>query len=260
MIPIAYINEWRQQAPWQDDYQVEQDLIISRALNAIFSDEELNAKLAFRGGTALHKIFFNPPARYSEDIDLVQITSEPFGPVMDRIRERLSFLEVVPTRKQKMHNNTMTYRLTSEAGQKMKLKIEVNTREHFTVYGHQQVPFELNSSWHKDSCTITTFSIEELLSTKLRALYQRKKGRDLFDLWYALTQLNCDPAMIVESWRIYMKEEGNKVSQREFEMNLDEKMDSAQFTGDMGFLIRTGIEYDISEAMKLVKEKIISII
>lgn len=259
MIPIAYINEWRQHVPWQDDYQVEQDLIICRALTAIFSDQELGKKLAFRGGTALHKIYFSPPARYSEDIDLVQISAEPFGPVIDRLRECLTFLGT-PLRKQKTHNNTMVYRLTSEAGQKMRIKIEVNTREHFAVFGHHYASFKLDSAWHRQICSITTFTVEELLSTKLRALYQRKKGRDLFDLWYALTQLDCDPARIVEGWHVYMRKEGNKVSRREFEINLDEKMQSVQFIGDMSFLIRAGINYQIHEAAKLVKEKIIALI
>ena len=53
---------------WPDDIQVEQDLILSRILMEIFSDPFLNKELAFRGGTALHKLFFSPPARYSEDI------------------------------------------------------------------------------------------------------------------------------------------------------------------------------------------------
>ena len=259
MIPKAYIDEWRQHAPWRDDYQVEQDLIISRALNAIFSEAELKEKLAFRGGTALHKLYFHPAARYSEDIDLVQIKAEPFGPVMDQLRECLSFLGT-PARKQKEHNNTMVYRFESEGGQKMKLKIEVNTREHFTVFGYQQIPFQLASSWHKSEGTITTFTLEELLSTKLRALYQRKKGRDLFDLWYAVTKLDCQPKKIVESWKKYMKEENHSVSRREFELNLDAKMQSAQFTGDMHFLIREGIDYTVPAAMELVRKEIIELI
>jgi hypothetical protein len=37
MIPRDYITEWRAQAPWVQDFQVEQDLIISRALLAIFT-------------------------------------------------------------------------------------------------------------------------------------------------------------------------------------------------------------------------------
>ncbi len=71
MIPRAYITEWTQFAPWQLNEQVEQDLIISRALVEIFSDEYLSHELAFRGGTALHKLFLQSPSRYSEDIDLV---------------------------------------------------------------------------------------------------------------------------------------------------------------------------------------------
>lgn len=259
MIPIAYINEWRQYAPWQDDYQVEQDLIICRALNALFSDDELKTKLAFRGGTALHKLYCAPSARYSEDIDLVQIKAEAFGPVMDKIRECLSFLGV-PSRKQKEHNNTMIYRLESEGGQKMKLKIEVNTREHFSVYGYQQLPFEVNSSWFKGNSVLTTFSLDELLSTKLRALYQRKKGRDLFDLWYALTQLQCNPEIIVEGWRKYMQEEGNTVTQKDFNANLEVKLQSDQFVNDMSFLIRSGINYHVPEAMEIVRNRIITLI
>ena len=100
MIPQAYITEWSGQVPWQTNEQVEQDLVICRALVEIFSDDLLAKSLAFRGGTALHKLYLNPQPRYSEDIDLVQITAAPFGTVADRLRERLAFLGE-PARKQK---------------------------------------------------------------------------------------------------------------------------------------------------------------
>ena len=72
MISRRYIEEWKTYASWPENAQVEQDLIIERALIEIFSDELLKENLAFRGGTALHKIYLKPQARYSEDIDLVQ--------------------------------------------------------------------------------------------------------------------------------------------------------------------------------------------
>lgn len=65
MIPRRYIEEWRQNAPWSDNAQIEQDLVIERALIEIFSDDLLRENLAFRGGTALHKIFLKPQVRYS---------------------------------------------------------------------------------------------------------------------------------------------------------------------------------------------------
>ncbi len=67
MIPRDYITQWRDRAPWSEDFQVEQDLIISRALIEMFSDPVLAGALAFRGGTALYKLYLTPPARYSED-------------------------------------------------------------------------------------------------------------------------------------------------------------------------------------------------
>jgi predicted nucleotidyltransferase component of viral defense system len=113
LIPQSYITAWRKHAPWQEDYQVEQDLIIHRSLIALFSDEFIRNRLAFRGGTALHKLFLSPAVRYSEDIDLVQIKAEPFGPIIDKIRGVLSFLGS-PRITQKQHNNTLVYRFLSE--------------------------------------------------------------------------------------------------------------------------------------------------
>jgi predicted nucleotidyltransferase component of viral defense system len=77
MIPQAYITEWSNHAPWQTNEQIEQDFVICKALVEIFKDEFLADSLAFRGGTALHKLYLQPQSRYSEDIDLVQIRPEP---------------------------------------------------------------------------------------------------------------------------------------------------------------------------------------
>lgn len=71
MIPQQYITEWSEFAPWKANEQVEQDLIICRSLVELFSDNFISERLAFRGGTALHKLFLQPQSKYSEDIDLV---------------------------------------------------------------------------------------------------------------------------------------------------------------------------------------------
>lgn len=90
MIPRDYITQWRTEAPWVQDSQVEQDLVISRALVAIFTHPLLAKSLAFRGGTALYKLHIKPAARYSEDIDLVQVEAEPAGPVIEALRSVLN--------------------------------------------------------------------------------------------------------------------------------------------------------------------------
>ena len=154
MIPRDYITEWRGQAPWVQDFQVEQDLIISRALVEMFSHRILKDAVAFRGGTALYKLHLRPPARYSEDIDLVQKTAEPAGPIMDALREVLDPWLGTPRWKQTQGRVTFVYRFDSEdvPPLTLRLKVEINSREHFTVYGFKKVGFEVTSRWFKGAC------------------------------------------------------------------------------------------------------------
>ncbi len=148
MIPKQIILAWASQAPWKFNAQIEQDLVICRALVELFSDAFLAENLAFRGGTALNKLYLQPQPRYSEDIDLVQITAIPFGPLIDRIRNRLSFLGK-PNIERKANNNTLTFKFDSEDEPviRLKLKVETNCREHFSVLGYQKFPFEVNSRY-----------------------------------------------------------------------------------------------------------------
>ncbi len=171
-----------------------------------FSDDFLKTSLAFRGGTALHKLYLTPQIRYSEDIDLVQINPEPINPILRRIRERLSFLGTKRTVKQHIHNNTVIYRFEPEdlSVTSMRLKIEINTREHFNVLGLKKIPYEVENGWFSGKCLITCYEIEELLGTKLRALYQRRKGRDMFDLYWALTNYDVDMNKLIKCYNIYI--------------------------------------------------------
>jgi predicted nucleotidyltransferase component of viral defense system len=260
MIPRAYITEWSQQVPWQTNEQVEQDLVICRALIEIFSDEWLASNLAFRGGTALHKLYLHPQPRYSEDIDLVQISGEPFGPIVDRIRDRLSFLGE-PKRSQKEHNFTLYYRFESEFPPvvNLRLKVETNTREHFTVLGIKKFPFEVKSTWFNGNCDLTTYSLEELLGTKLRALYQRRKGRDLYDIFIALTQIpDLDSEKLMQCYRAYMKFSVEKPpTQWEYLLNMDAKMKDTEFLGDTMALLRPDVPYNPEEAYETVRRILI---
>ncbi len=257
MIPKAYIDAWRAKAPWTESSQVEQDLVISRAVVEIFSNDFLKKNLAFRGGTALHKLYLNPQARYSEDIDLVQVKSGNIKPILQAIGTQLQFLSSIDDRKivQKEHNWKALYDFEAEIPPppSMRVKIEVNTREHFNVLGLQNETFSVDNPWYQGSAEVTTYQPEELLGTKLRALYQRKKGRDLFDLHYALENLDLDIDKIIECFHAYMQEEENKApTAREFELNLQEKMQDDEFSGDIMALLRPEIEYDQEEAYQLV--------
>lgn len=259
MIPRRYIEEWRQNAPCPDNAQVEQDLVIERALIELFSDDLLRENLAFRGGTALHKIFLKPQVRYSEDIDLVQIKDGPIKPLLERIREKLKFLGMKRSVKQNANNNTIVYRFESEIPPvvNLRLKIEINCREHFSVLGLNEVKFETVSTWFKGNCSLISYQLEELLGTKLRALYQRRKGRDLFDLYWAMSIQNVDVEKLLQCYSDYMNFVVDKPpTTKQFINNLDEKMSDREFELDIKGLLRTGISYDQSKGYDYITIKL----
>ncbi len=259
MIPLDFISEWKQHAPWPQSYQVEQDLIVSRALVEIFNHPLLAESLAFRGGTALFKLHLSP-VRYSEDIDLVQVHPGPVGPVMDALQEKLNFWLGRPRRKQSEGRITLTYRMDSEEGMPLRLKVEINSREHFTVLGYATRNFDVRSRWFSGSASIQTYQLDELLGTKVRALYQRKKGRDLFDLWLALTSVVVQPERVIHCFLHYLEQEGHQVSRAEFEQNLLEKLHDTGFSEDIGPLLIAGSGYDFHEAANFIMNELAPLI
>ncbi len=260
MIPKAYITEWRTHAPWTEDAWVEQDLIISRALVDIFGAPGVAERLAFRGGTALYKLYLTPAARYSEDIDLVQTRPEPIGEALDAVRAALDPWLGTPRRELKEGRVNLLYRFDSEDAPplRLRLKIEINSREQFSELGLVRVPFRVQSRWFTGVAEINTFAVNELLATKLRALYQRKKGRDLFDLWLALDKGVVEPKTLLACFQRYMTDGGHAVSRAEFESNLHEKRSAPLFRADLARFLRPGLSWDCDTAMDTVLERLVA--
>ncbi|MEY4949642.1 MAG: hypothetical protein RL698_1853 [Pseudomonadota bacterium] len=251
MIPRAAITAWRPSAPWSTDAQVEQDLVLSRGIVEIFSDPTLASALVFRGGTALHKLFLSPAARYSEDIDLVQAAPGPIGAVMDALRARFDAWLGKSKREQKEGAVRFIYRFQSEIPPitPLRLKVEINTREQFSVLGLVRREFVVGSPWFSGKTDVVTYAPEELLGTKLRALYQRKKGRDLFDMATALRRIPAlEAAKVVDCFARYLAHTGKRISRAEYEANLAAKIDDPAFTKDILPLLARGLAYDSDDA------------
>lgn len=262
MIPRDYITEWRSEAPWVRDDQVEQDLVISRALVEIFSHPVLRDALAFRGGTALYKLHLRPPARYSEDIDLVQTKAEPAGPMMGALHEVLNPWLGKPRTKQNEGRVTFIYRFNSEdiPPIPLRLKVETNTRDHFSVFGLTQVPFSVQSRWFEGSCEIHSYELDELLGTKLRALYQRRAGRDLFDLAVALSTGKVNAQRIVAAFLEYVKHGRHTITRALFEKHMAEMMRDPEFLADISPLLSDGYEWDPHAEEPLVSSRLIALL
>ncbi|MCC6163661.1 MAG: nucleotidyl transferase AbiEii/AbiGii toxin family protein [Acidobacteria bacterium] len=249
MIPRAHIQEWAATTPWRELRQVEQDLIICRALCDIFNEPFLAERLAFRGGTAIHKLLFRQPLRYSEDIDLVQVHAEPIGPTVNALRDVLSWLGPFK-RDAAAHSLHLIYRFIpdSEPAVRAKVKVEVNTREHDHLYGLRPYPYAVENPWFTGRASVVSFEPEELFGTKLRALLQRRKGRDLFDFHVGFEQLSLDPARVIAAFEHYMTQDGTTVSRANAEERMLGKL-TRSLTEDIAPLLAHGVAYSEPEAL-----------
>lgn len=249
MIPQGYLQAWSAKAPWPDFRQVEQDLIICRALCDLFNTPALRGRIAFRGGTAINKLLFRQPLRYSEDIDLVQVQPEPIGATVDAIRNALAWLGTCK-REQAGHSMHLVFKFTPEADaqSRLKLKVEINTREHENLFGIRRYPFTVENDWYQGQAEIASFEPEELFGTKLRALLQRRKNRDLFDLGEGLKEPALDADKLVASFEHYLALEGKPITRAVAEQRMLEKL-TRSLTEDIAPLLSAGVRFNDDDAI-----------
>jgi len=257
VIPRAAITAWGRTVPWPTIEQVEQDLLLSRLIVEIANDDYLGDELVFRGGTCMHKLHAPEPLRYSEDLDYVRSTS---GGIRDltravtQIGNRLG-MEV---RTRIAEHPKMFFRAPFETGGVMRIKIEVNTFERSPARSPIRIPFRVDSSWFTGSAGVLTFTLDEVVATKIRALFQRSKGRDLFDLWLALTRLGVPASSIVEAFAPYRPD---GYTSRRAELNLREKLGRSAFREDIRPLVTAWpMGYDIDAAAELVIADVLALI
>jgi predicted nucleotidyltransferase component of viral defense system len=247
MIPSQNLVAWGNVVPWADPRQVEQDLIISRALIEIFSDEMLRKELRFRGGTALNKLHFPAPFRYSEDIDLVRTTAGPIGPLLDQLRVVLEPWLGRAQFDQSPVAPKFRFRIDAEEGDApIRLKIEMNTREIAAYNTPVELPLKVENPWFSGETGIPTFSWEEMLATKLRALLQRDKGRDLYDVSHAIeVSEELDVDCIIEIFGRYLSLSEQTITRAEAQQRMFAKLAKPRFLLD----IRPLLSADQAEAL-----------
>lgn len=257
LIPRAFVTEWQQHVPWPELVQVEQDLVLSRLMIEIANNELLGAELVMRGGTCLHKLHLPAPRRYSEDLDYVRRTRSGIRPHVDALREIAAAVDLEVSsvdQTAEMVHVTLDAEPAVPPG-RIRIKVETNILETTSFERTIAIRHEVNSRWWTGVAEIPTYTLEELMATKLRALYQRSQGRDLFDLWLILTELEPKESRIVEAFHHYMG--GGAFGFRELATNLRDKLEDRDFLSDLAPLIADMPEgYEPSDAANLVMESL----
>lgn len=263
--------------PWSTQHQVEQDLLLCRAIVALFDDAFLSGQIAMRGGTLLHKVHLAPPSRYSEDIDLVVVGTRPEEHIRRAIRRVLTDVLGTPkasvwgTIKLALRNSVkpsrvlrMTYSIPSiiEPGRMLDIVVEANVTERKPHLSVVEIPFSFSFRAKSIQTRIKGYDIHEMLGTKMRAMFQRKRGRDLFDLYWALTKSTTpvNPSAIIESFQHYMKQEGTRAGRAEFVGILEAHLKDRGFCSDMEALLRSRISYDPQSAGSYIKTNLLSLL
>jgi hypothetical protein len=258
VIPQANIVEWSGRVGWPSLEQVEQDLVLARLIVEIANDPYLGEELVFRGGTCLHKFHLASALRYSEDLDYVRRNADGVGELFDAVRViggRLG-MEVQTTVSMQPK---VFLRAPFESGRgTMRIKIEVNTHERSPARPLIRHPFAISTQWFAGQAEVQTFCPEELVATKLRALYQRSKGRDLFDLWLARIRIGLSSSAIVECFAPYRPE---GYTARLAEQNLRRKLVRSDFRNDLRPLVSDWpADYDIDAAGQVVIDDLLALI
>jgi hypothetical protein len=258
VIPAASITAWGTARPWPSRAAIEQDLLLARTIVAIYEHPDLCDELVFRGGTCLHQVHLGAPRRYSEDLDFVRSTHSGIGPVFDALREVASRVGLVVARTDIGEHPKMMLRGASEDDPTLPLrvKVEINTHETSPARPLVRLPFAVTSDWFTGSADVLTFTPAELVCTKLRALYQRSKGRDLFDLWLALTELHLVPAEILGCFGHYRPAGYTAWLAMK---NLDAKLQNRTFVTDLELLVASWpVDYDVASAARLVRDELLA--
>lgn len=259
MVDQTTVTQWAVTHPWPTADQVEQDLLLAQAICEISVDPVLSDELVIRGGTAFHKLYLPRPYRYSEDLDYVRTTEGGIGGITKRLTMLGGGLGF-EVRTQMSRHPKVFWRYTSATGTRMKIKIEIDTYERSPMLPLAARAMDVSSPWYERSQEVVTFQPEELVATKLRALYQRSKGRDLFDLWLALTVLELEPEGIVAAFPAYRPE---GLTAKLMTANLDAKLDTHDFCHDCDKLIAggpAGLGYDARKAGELVKGELLALL
>ncbi|MBP5444922.1 MAG: nucleotidyl transferase AbiEii/AbiGii toxin family protein [Acholeplasmatales bacterium] len=161
-------------------------------LEFINSNNNLVDKLSLKGGTAINLLYFNLP-RLSVDIDLDYIGS------IDK-KEMLSDREIInkiiisfmvnnnyilsKKSKRVVSLDSLVFNYNSCFGGRNVIKIEINYMNRCHVL--ECTKRRIVSPFMKNDFDILTIHKDELYASKLNALLDRSKVRDLFDIYYMI--------------------------------------------------------------------------
>ena len=227
VIPRACVQAWGKRAPWRYPGRVERDLIISRAVCELFNAPVLRDRIVLIGGTAIYKLLYAQPIRFSRDIDLVHIGQEPVSATIAVLREVLPWM----------------------SGLALRPGVEFNGRRRESLLGVSHYPFAVENDWYQGKAEVASFVAEELFSLKLLALLVRHLTTDLFDLHHGLEHLALRPDKIVDCFHHHLAGDGRRITRALAERHMLEKL-TLGIAEDIDPFLPAGVSFGQAQALR----------
>jgi len=131
----------------------------------------------------------------------------------------------------------------------LKLKVEINAREHASLLSVRRYPFAVENDWYHGTAEIASLEPEELFGTKLRALRQRRRNRDLFDLHQGLEQLPLAPERVIDCFDHALALEGKPITRAMAEQRMREKS-TRSLTEDVAPMLPASVCWSDEDAIR----------
>lgn len=214
-----------------NDKVIEKDYVINWILLAL-ADSDIKDHLAFKGGTALKKIYF-PDYRYSEDLDFTlteQLSNDQLlrmiNEVLASLAKEQGFQFAVPEEKVEKRVDSLTAYVNFVGPLQARLDSR-NIKIDFTLSEKLIFPIEskeIHSPYSDTSIrALPTYSLEEILVEKLCATIGRTEPRDIYDVSYLFGVNQVDFHRIPDAFR--EKAEFKGIDPARLKESLNEKKD-----------------------------------
>jgi predicted nucleotidyltransferase component of viral defense system len=248
------VKVWADEQSLPDLLFAELDYRLVKTLQALYSDDFLSERLCMKGGTAINKLYLAETSRLSVDLDFNHLGSKE-----EVLKEKRAIRELIMELLKKQDNSydvhyERPYGLTrikarykTVGGPDQNFKIEISHVERFPIIS----PVKKKIKTPDGLADVVTYTLEELTATKLRALLERFKGRDIYDLFF-ISRLKPDSKIIRKMFLYYFYRSRKVFNPIVHYKNLVTRYESGNYVDDVSAFVKPTVTFDLKTAAKEV--------
>jgi len=242
------VRSWADEQGFANLLLAELDYRLVQALNMLYQDNFLAERLYMKGGTAINKLYLGETSRLSVDLDFNHIgQKEQVLKERRKVRERITGLlkkqdnSYVIYYKPRYEQTTIKVRYETVVGPTQRFKVEISHIERFPILE----PVEKQLGTPSGQLSIITYQLEELTATKLRALFERLKGRDVYDLFF-ISKLKPEPVVTRKMFLYYFYRSKKVFNPRIHYKNL---YVSRRYVDDVSGFVKPTVQFSLKKAI-----------